>query len=302
MGVISTSTHPKELWPGLYARWGRIYKQHEPQWKKLFDIKTSTQQYEETLQNYGFPLAPVISEGNPFTYATDGQGYTTRFTHVSYGLGFIVTYNEMKDNLYEKKGGTRAEGNAFVMRQTKEIVLANIYNRAFNSSYVYGDGKELLATDHPSQAGTWSNELSTPADLSETAVEDMMNMINTATDEMGHQINLNAISLHIHPDNLWDAHRIFKSVLQNDTANNATNALLDTKAIPGGICMNNYFTDSKAWFIRTDAQNGMTLFERDSYPLRQDNDFDTDNVKAKSFMRFSGGCSDPRALYGSAGA
>ena len=236
------------------------------------------------------------------SYDTETQGYTSRYTHVAYALGFICTYEEIRDNLYEVVGKRRAMSNAFSQRQTKEIVGANVYNRAFNSDYTFGDGKELLATDHPSSAGTWSNELATPSDLNESSLEDICTQIMQATNDKGLKISLMAKSLHVHPSDWFEANRILKSTLQNDTANNAVNVLKMTNAMPEGIKINHYFTDSDAWFVRTNAPRGMIMYQRDSYRLKQDNDFDTDNAKSKSYDRYSVGATDPRGLYGSAGA
>jgi hypothetical protein len=302
MGIIATSNHPKALWPGIAAWWGRTYGEHAMEYPDLFSKEGSSKNYEEDVQLTGFGLAPIKAQGASVAYDSETQGFVTRYTHVAYSLGYIVTYEEMKDCLYEMVGKRRAQANAFSMRQTKEIVAANVYNRAFSSSYVGGDTKELLATDHPSAAGDWANELATPADLSETSLEDLLIMIMTAVNDKGLKISLMPKSLHIHPNNWFEANRILKSSLQNDTADNATNVLKMVNAIPEGIKMNHYFTDTDAWFVRTNAPRGMVMFQRDSYPLKQDNDFDTDNAKSKAYDRYSVGWTDPRGLYGSAGA
>jgi len=250
----------------------------------------------------GFGLMPVRTQGAPTTYTGHSQGYVSRYTHVAYSLGFIVTYEELKDNLYAKVAGSRAKALGFSKRQTKENVGANVYNRAFNASYLGGDGLELLSTLHTSTAGTWSNELNPAADISEVALEDLCIQIMGATDENGLKIALQPNAM-IVPRQLWfEANRIMKSTLQNDSANNALNVLRSTNALPGGIKVNHYFTDADAYFIRTNCPDGMKCYQRDSYDLIKDNDFDTDNAKAKTYDRYSFGWSDPRALYGSAGA
>ena len=302
MSVITTSNHPKALWPGVKAWWGRTYDEHQEEYKDLFDIDSSNRNYEEDVQVTGFGLAPIKAQGASVAYDTETQGYTTRYTHVAYALGYICTYEEIKDNLYEVVSRRRAQANAFSQRQTKEIVAANVYNRAFNSSYTGGDGVELCATTHTSTAGAWSNELATPADLSEASLEDLLTQIMTTENDRGHKISLMPKSLHIHPNEWFNANRILKSTLQNDTANNAVNVLKLVNALPDGIKMNHYFTDSDAWFVRTNAPRGMIMYQRDSYSLKQDNDFDTDNAKAKSYDRYSVGWTDPRGIFGSAGA
>lgn len=301
-GIITTGNHPKALWPGIKAWFGRVYDEHKTEYTDLFDVESSDKNYEEDVQVTGFGLAPVKTEGAAIAYDSETQGYTARYVHVAYAMGYIVTQEELDDNLYETVSRRRAQALAFSFRQTRENVGANVYNRAFSNSYTFGDGKELLATDHPSLAGNWSNELATPADLSEASLEDLIVQIMGATNERGLKISLMPRSL-IVPRQLWfEANRILKSTLQNDTAANAVNVLKATNALPEGIKVNHYLTDADAWFIRTNAPRGMIHYERKIMPFEQDNDFDTYNAKAKKYERYSFGCTDPRAVYGSAGA
>lgn len=302
MGVIVSGAHPKALWPGVKAWWGRQYNEHSPEYTDLFLSDTSDKAYEEDVQLTGFGLAPVKLQGGSVSYDDETQGYTTRYTHVVYGLGYIVTREAIEDGQYEVVSKRRAQANAFSMRQTKEIVAANVYNRAFNSSYTGGDGKELLATDHPSIAGTWQNELTTAADICESAIEDLLVLIMTVENEKGLKINLMPQSLHVAPAMWFETNRILKSVFQSDVTNNNINVLKSTNALPGGIKVNHYFSDSDAWFVRTNAPRGMIMYQRRAIEFTQDNDFDTENAKAKSTERYSFGWTDPRALWGSAGA
>ena len=300
--IISTGSHPKALWPGIHEWWGRSYDEHGEQCRELFDFRDSTMAYEEDVEATGFGLAGVKSEGQSINFVAEQQGTVTRYTHIAYALGYIVTREELDDNLYETVSMRRAEANAFSMRTTRETIAANIYNRAFNSSYTFGDGKEILATDHPTLSGNQSNELSTAADLSETSLEDLVIQIMNVQNSKGLRIALKAQSLVVAPGNFFNANRILTSSLQNDTANNAVNVLRQSGMFSNGIVVNNYLTDADAWFVRTNAPAGMKLFDRVPIEFNQDNDFDTQNAKAASYMRFSVGVSDWRALFGSPGA
>ena len=185
------------------------------------------------------------------------------------------------------------------MRTTKEIVAANIYNRAGTSGYVGGDGVTLLNSAHPTDDGTQSNILSTAADLSELALEDLTIQIMDSEDSRGLKISLSPRKLIIPTALTFKAERILGSLLQNNTANNAINALRARGTIPEGYAVNNYFTATDNWFLRTDAMNGMTLFNREETQFTEDNDFDTENAKYKAYMRFVPGWGDWRGLYGS---
>jgi len=303
MAIITTGAHPKALWPGVAAWWGRMYNEHKEEYPDLFDQDTSKKNYEEDVQLTGFGLAPVKTQGAPVSYDTEQQGPVSRYTHVAYALGYIVTKEELDDNLYMEVSKTRARANAFSMRQTKENVAANVYNRAFNSSFTGGDGVSLSNASHPNTTGgTFSNQITTAADLSEASLEDLIIQLMGATNDRGLKINLMPKCIVV-PRQLWfEANRILKSVLQNDTANNAVNVLKATNAIPEGIKVNHYLTDPDAWFIRTSCPDGLKCYQRIAPQFSQDNDFDTENAKAKCYERYSFGWSDPRSLWSSPGA
>jgi len=301
-GIITTGSHPKTLWPGIHSLWGQIFNEHPTEYTDLFDILDSHQAYEEDVQITGFGLGVVKGEGSPLTYDSEIQGYVSRYIHVAYGLGYICTKEEIDDNLYEQVATRRVKANAFSMTQTVENLAATFYNRAFNTSYTLADGQPLLSASHPFvTGGTYSNILSPAADLSESALEDICIQIMGVTTDRGLLVNFMPQSLHVPRQEWYNAHRILKSILQSDTSNNNINVLKATNAFPRGIKLNHYFTAPHAWFIRTNAMNGLQFFWRSHPEFDKDNDFDTKNAKAASYMRFSLGCTDPRAIFGSNG-
>lgn len=300
-GVINTGSHPKLLWPGIHATWGQMYAQHSAEYPDLYDTDTSNKAYEQDVQITGFGLAPVKGQGASVAYDSEMQGWVTTYAHIAYGLGYIVTYEELQDNLYKEVATRRAKANAFSMNQTVENVGAFLYNNAFTTTYfTTPDGQALISNAHVNPSGgTFSNALTPGADLSEVALEDMCIQIMNATQDRGLRIAVMPQSLHIASSEWFNANRILKSVLQAHTGNNAINVLKATNAFPKGIKMNHYFTNPNSWFVRTNIPNGMQMFWRNKPSFDQDNDFDTKNAKAASYMRFSVGCTDPRGLYGS---
>ena len=302
-GVITTGSHPKLLWPGVFTTWGQVYDQHEKEYTALYDIRTSDKAYEQGVQVTPFGLAPVKPQGSPVTYDGEVQGTVTTYQHIAYALGYIVTFEELRDNLYKEVATRRAEANAFSMNQTVEQVGAFPYNTAFSTTYfTTGDGAALCSTAHVNATGgTYSNALSPPADLSEASLEDLTIQIMGTTNDTGLLINIMPKSLHVARQEWYNANRILQSVLQSNTANNNINVLKATNVFPEGIKMNHYFTSAHPWFIRTNCPNGMTMFWRDEPMFDQDNDFDTKNAKAASYMRLSVGCTDPRGIFGSNG-
>lgn len=302
-GVITTGSHPKLLWPGVYTTWGQIYDAHEKEYTDLYEIKYSDKAYEQGVQVTPFGLAPVKAQGTAVTYDGEVQGAVNTFQHVAYALGYIVTFEELRDNQYKEVATRRAQANAFSMQQTVENVGAFLYNNAFSTTYfTTGDGAALCSTAHiNATGGTFSNALATPADLSESSLEDLTIQIMGAQNDTGLLINVMPQSLHVSRNEWYNANRILQSVLQSNTANNNINVLKATNVFPKGIKMNHYFTSAHPWFIRTNAPEGMTLFWRDEPMFDQDNDFDTKNAKAASYMRLSVGCTEPRGIYGSNG-
>ena len=302
-GVINTGSHPKLLWPGIHAIWGQIYNEHAKEYGDLYNELDSDKAYEQDVEVTGFGLAPVKAQGAPTQYDSEIQGIVTTYTNVAYSLGYIVTYEELRDNLYEEVSMRRAKANAFSINQTIENVAAFLYNNAFSTTYyTTADNAALVSTSHVNATGgTYSNALSPAADLSEAALEDLTIQIMGTQNDRGLLINIMPESLHIPRQEYYNANRILKSVLQSNTANNNINVLKAVNAFPKGIKLNHYFTAPHAWFIRTNCPNGMQMFWRDRPMFDQDNDFDTKNAKAATYMRFSVGASDPRGIFGSNG-
>lgn len=302
-GVINTGTHPKLLWPGIHAIWGQVYDAHPTEYSDLYDMETSTKAYEQDVQVTGFGLAPIKGQGQGISYDSEQQGWVTTYAHIAYALGYIVTYEELQDNQYKEVSMRRAKANAFSIAQTTENVAALIYNDGFTGTYfTTADGQPLISAAHVNASGgTFSNALTPGADLSEASLEDINIQIMNATNDRGLKIAVMPKSLHIAPQEFYNANRILKSVLQNDTANNAINVLKATNAFPEGIKVNHYFTSPSAWFVRTNIPNGMTFFWRCKPEFDKDNDFDTKNAKAATYMRFSVGATDPRGIFGSNG-
>jgi len=301
-GVITTGNHPKALWPGIRKWWGREYEKHGKEYEAIFERQTSRKNYEEDVALTGFGLAPIKAEGASVEYDSETQGPTKRYTHVVYGLGWIATQEEMEDNLYDEVAKKRTSALAFSMSTTKNIVGANVLNRAFNNAYTGADSKELLATDHPTIDGTQSNELAVAADMSEASLEDICIQIALAKNTRGLQIALMPKALVVPPNLLYEATRILKSEKQSGTANNDVNALKYQGMFPDGIVVNHYLTDTDAWFVKTNAPSGMIMFQRREIDFSNDNDFDTENAKAKATERYSFGWTDWRGMYGSPGS
>ena len=301
-GIITSSSFAKLLWPGLNSIYGKEYADYPVEWDKLFEQNSSDRAYEEDLGLSSFGLAAVKNEGAPIQYDTERQGFTSRYNHVVYALGFIVTREIFEDDQYGKVGAQKAKALARSMRQTKEIVGANIYNRAFDSTYKGGDGVELISASHPNVAGgVFSNKIATAADLSEAALEQAVIDIAGFRDDRGLLIAARPQQLVIPYQQTFEVKRILGADGRVGTDLNDPNVLKDM-GLFSNVTINHYLTDADAWFIRTNVKDGIKYFERRGDAFEMDNDFDTENAKFKATARYSFGWSDPRSIYGSAGA
>lgn len=301
MAAINTGSFAKALYPGVNTWYGKAYNDFKTEFDKLFEMKTSRRAWEEDVSYSGFGMAVIKGEGAPVTYDTAQQGFMDRYTHAEYALGFIITRNMYEDDLYDVIGAQKAQALARSIRHVKEYVGANIFNRAFNSTYTYGDGQQLIDNDHPNIAGgTWSNRPTTYADISEAALEQAVIDIGKYTDDRGLKIAVKPKALVLPVDLDFEAGKIMKTEFEVGTANNTVN--LVRSRFPMGMIINHWLTDTDAWFITTDVPNGLKYYSRRADTFSIDNDFDTDNAKFKVTSRFSFGASDKRAIYGSQGA
>jgi hypothetical protein len=299
--AISRAQLTQELEPGLNALFGLEYKNYENQHTQIYSIETSDRAFEEEVMESGFGEAPVKTEGAGVSYDQAQEVYTARYTHETIALAFSLTEEAVEDNLYDRLGARYTKALARSMAQTKQIKAAAILNGAFTTS-IGGDGVVLCSTAHPTLSGpNLSNTLATAADLSETSLEQSLIDIAAFTDERGLKIAVQGLKLIIPKELQFTADRILKSTLRTATADNDINAILNMGMVPQGYTVNNFLTDPDAYFIKTDAPNGMKMFTRVALKTGFEGDFDTGNVRYKARERYSFGFSDPRGIFGSPG-
>ena len=300
--AISRAQLVKELEPGLNALFGLEYKNYENQHTQIYTIESSVRAFEEEVMESGFGEAPVKTEGAGVSYDQAQEVYTARYTHETIALAFSLTEEAVEDNLYDRLSARYTKALARSMAQTKQIKAAAVLNGAFTTS-VGGDGVVLCATNHPTLSGpNLSNTLATAADLSETSLEQALIDIQAFTDERGLKIAVQGLKLIIPKELQFTADRILKSTLRVGTADNDINAIRNMGMVSQGYTINNFLTDPDAFFIKTDAPNGMKMFERVSMKTGFEGDFDTGNVRYKARERYSFGFSDPRGMFGSPGS
>ena len=293
----------KELEPGLNALFGLEYDRYENQHTEIFDIENSDRAFEEEVMLSGFANAAVKAEGAAVTFDNANETFTSRYTHETVALAFAITEEAVEDNLYDSIARRYTKALARSMANTKQIKAANVLNNGFNSSFPGGDGVELFSSAHPTvSGGTQRNELATAADLSETSLEQAMIDIAAFKDERGLKIAARGMKMIIPSELQFTAERILKSPARVGTADNDLNALASKGMLPQGYVVNNFLTDTDAFFIKTDVPNGLKMFNRAAIKTAMEGDFDTGNMRYKARERYSFGFSDWRGMFASEGA
>jgi len=300
--AISRAQLVKELEPGLNALFGLEYKQYVNEAAEIFDTENSDRAFEEEVMLAGFANAAVKPEGQGVTFDSAQETFTARYTNETIALAFAITEEAIEDNLYDRLASRYTKALARSMANTKQVKGAAVLNNGFSASYAGGDGKALFATDHPTLAGSFKNELSTAADLNETSLEQALIDIAALTDERGLKIAARGMKAIVPSALQFTVERLMKSPGRVGTADNDINAVVSMGMVPQGYVVNQNLTDTDAWFIKTDVPNGLKHFVRAPIKTAMEGDFDTGNVRYKARERYSFGWSDPRGIFGSPGA
>ena len=299
--AISRSQLVKELEPGLNALFGLEYKRYENQHAEIYNEESSDRAFEEEVMLSGFANAQVKGEGAGVSFDEAQETFTARYTHETVALAFAITEEAIEDNLYDRLASRYTKALARSMSNAKQVKAVDPLINGF-TTFLAGDGKALMATDHPTVAGSFSNELATSSDLNETSLEQSMIDIGKMTDERGLRVAARGVKMIIPSELQFTAERLMKTANRTGTADNDINAIVSKGMISGGYVVNNYLTDTDAFFIKTDVPNGLKMFQRAALKTAMEGDFDTGNVRYKARERYSFGFSDPRGIFGSPGA
>jgi hypothetical protein len=288
--------------PILNEAFDGVYDQRADEWKQVFVQQQGIpRNYHEEPVLYGFGAAPELPDGTPVTYQAGGVLFLQRYVYKVYGLAFALTKVLVEDGDHIRIGQTYAKHLAQSLIETKETLCANVLNRAFTAGYNGGDGVTLVATNHPLAAGTFSNQLTTPAALSQTSLEQLLIQIRNAVDNNGKRIRLNPEKLVVSPSNVFQAEVLLKSVLRTGTADNDINPVKSMGLLAGGQANLSRLTSTTAWWVKTDAPEGLKLMMRRGLEKSMEGDFETDSTRFKSTERYAVGWTDPRTVFGTPG-
>ena len=301
--AINRAQLAKELEPGLNALFGMEYDRYDNQHTEIYETESSDRAFEEEVMIVGFGNASVKGEGNSVEYDNATEGFTSRYSHETVALAFSLTEEAVEDNLYDRLGSRYTKALARSMANTKQIKAASVLNNAFSSSYTGGDGVALVSNSHPlGGGGTASNRPTAYADLNETSLEDALINVSTLVDDRNLTIALQGRKLIVPPQLQFVADRLLQTPGRVGTSDNDINAIKNMGMVPEGYVVNNYLTDTDAWFLKTDCPDGFKHFERSPMQTSLEGDFDTGNMRYKARERYSFGFSNWRAVFASQGA
>ena len=302
--AISRAQLVKELEPGLNALFGLEYKRYENQHAEIYTTESSDRAFEEEVMLSGFANADVKGEGQGVSYDEAQETFTARYTMETIALAFAITEEAMEDNLYDRLSSRYTKALARSMANAKQVKAVVPLNNGLPgvATFKTGDGVSLINASHPTIQGTFSNTLSTAADLNETSLEQSLIDIAAFTDERGLKIAARGMKMILHSNQQFTAERLMKSPGRVGTADNDINAIKNMGMLPQGFVVNHYLSDTDAFYIITDVPNGMKHFNRAPLKTSMEGDFDTGNVRYKARERYVFGCSDPRGIYASPGA
>ena len=279
-----------------------VYEQRADEWKQVFkEQKGIPRNYHEEPVLYGFGAAPELPDGMAVTYQSGGVLFLQRYLYKVYGLAFALTKVLVEDGDHIRIGQTYAKHLAQSLIETKETLAANILNRAFNGSYVGGDGVSLISASHPIVSGVFSNQLTTAAALSQTSLEQLLIQIRNAVDNNGKRIRLTPKQIVTGPSNVFQAEVLLKSVLRAGTADNDINPVKSMGLLADGQANLSRITSTTSWFVQTDAPEGLKLLMRRPLEKSMEGDFETDSMRYKATERYVLGWTDPRGIFGTAG-
>jgi hypothetical protein len=288
--------------PILNEEFDGVYDQRADEWKQVFSERRGIpRNYHEEPVLYGFNAAPELPDGMPVTYDSGGVLFNARYVYKVYGLAFALTKVLVEDGDHISIGQIYAKHLAQSLIETKETLCANILNRAFNGSFTGGDGVSLVNSAHPIANGTFSNQLSTAAALSQTSLEQMLIQIRQAVDNNGKKIRLNPEKIVVSPANMFQSEVLLKSVLRTGAANNDINPVKSMGLLGGGAAVMSRLTSTTAWWVTTDVKVGLQLLMRRALEKSMEGDFETDSMRYKSTERYQPGWTDPRTIYGTPG-
>jgi len=266
---------------------------------QVLTVNTSTKQSEKDSAISGFGYFNETSEGGSVSYEDPVQMYDVTYTHKKYTKGFKVSEEMYDDDLYRiinRKPGQLA----IAAKRTAEYHAAQLFNNAFSTTQLGGDGKPLASVGHPrSDGGTaQSNASGTSLALGDANLNTAILAFESQLDDKGMKIATEANILLVPRALKKTATVLTQSDRLTQTDYNDMNY---SKTLGLKVIAWHYLSSSTAWFLIDSSTALLNWFWRKQPEFKQDNSFDTGMALFKTSMRFSKGFSDWRGFWASKG-
>ena len=262
----------------------------------------------------GIGLPSVIGEGDGVPYDVPVEGNPKMRSYGQAGLGYIITDLMLKDELYGKMKKLPAD-LARSMRLYMDIEAGGFVDGLFSTEQsrdgAYVCGTHTLLNDVMG-AGAQTNFAGTPAALSETSFKEAIEYFDGVVDELGAPLLLTPDQLLISSGDQYVAHRLLTEMYGSSlvtaglekTANaignfaNPENGFVGQwSALPSRFMD----SDSGAFFLRA-KEHDMKWYWKEQPKQTSEVEFDTDNIKYKSKMRYGMWADEWRGIFGNSGS
>lgn len=306
--TMNTGAYSEALWPGIMKWFGDSYAEWDAIWPKLVTKHDSDRAFEKFQGITGYGLAGVKDQGMSVPYRDKLQGFPKEILNVTYGIGSTITYEMMRYdqyNLFNKIPSELAKS----VRQTEETIIANQLNNSFSTSpaavrTLTADGVSLINGSHlivGDNAVTLRNTPATAGDLSQTTLEQARIDIGNFVDDQNLPIVVMGKKLVVPVESMNLAEKILGTEYEVGTGNNTINPISSSRK-PLELIVSPWLTDTDAWFIKTDIEDGIVMTNVDEVMLERDNEFDTKNLKFSAVRLFGVGAVNYLGWYGCPGA
>jgi hypothetical protein len=271
-------------------------------WKEVYTQHKAERAVEYDIELQGLGLASEKPEGAPVSMSQMNELYKTHYITTTYGIGFQITREAIEDNVYKQQFPQQALNLRSSLSTVKNVNGAYLFNNAFNANSIGADGQPLCSTQHPTAAGFVANTFNVNVGLNESSLEDAITGIKGFTNAAGLKINTSPVKLIVPQAAAFKASRLLNSAYTPDSGNNAINAIVHDKWIPGGIHVNQFILNPNLWGVLTDEIQGFKYYSRTPIDIDFITDIGIDAVTVRAVERYAMGYTNFRCFWGSIGA
>lgn len=266
----------------------------------IYNVETSDRVDERTSEVAAGGYLTEKTKGNPMTQLSAHQGYDKTYEHATFAGYFEIEEEVFEDDLTSSLRNL-PEALAASCVNTAEFEAFDVLNNGFATAGA--DGQYLWDDDHPKlSGGTWSNLISSAADIAPSTFRDALSKFYQMPDHFGVPRNMQPAILLVHPDEYHYAQEIVQSGQLADSGNNNINAWQGIVTVVRSAL----WTDTDAWALFApkafhDFRRFWRVQPQINFKRPEDTDFMTGNLRGRARMRISHGYGSPVGTWASPG-